>query len=522
MKPRELLSRVVRASGWFKGRFTIAPSVLFSVLFVLVASATPPPDPLDSWHFRTPGASVRGIAFGDGLFVARGYDTNSLTSTDGVHWTRHSLGGSILTAFSAAYGNGRFVFTGHNGFGVTTNGIHWSYAQPGGFFWGWEVVFADGRFVAVGIARESPIYDSAILTSTDGLNWTQKAYYTNSILRGLAYGGGVFAAVGQVYSSPSSAPMSFTATSTDTEHWSTHITLATATPLYITFGKGIFCGSVGGIFTGTLQTTGAVPAIEWTRVVEPTRWGQVVPFDTAFFAGTFLVAGGENNSGSGFLATSTDGTNWTRREHGSSRVILTTGFGRGRFLAGGEEGISQSDSITPVPPLIIQPPADSILRVGGNYTNRVVAEGQPFALQWRVNGIDLPGATNATLIVTNATEALSGAHTVVATSLGGASTSSVARVLVAAPCSIELQPVSQSTVAGGSATFSVRALGTPPIAFRWRREGTTVAYAFQDQNTSFLTITNALSAANYTVVVSNWASYPGEISAPVRDRKSVV
>jgi hypothetical protein len=51
------------------------------------------------------------------------------------------------------------------------------------------VTYGNGTFVAVG-------YPGAILTSPDGVTWTQRASGTVGFLRGVTYGNGTFVAVG--------------------------------------------------------------------------------------------------------------------------------------------------------------------------------------------------------------------------------------------------------------------------------------------------------------------------------------
>jgi hypothetical protein len=51
------------------------------------------------------------------------------------------------------------------------------------------VVYGNGLFVAVG-------WDGAILTSTNGVTWTQRTSPTRDSLYGVTYGNSVFVAVG--------------------------------------------------------------------------------------------------------------------------------------------------------------------------------------------------------------------------------------------------------------------------------------------------------------------------------------
>ena len=74
---------------------------------------------------------------------------------------------------------------------------------------------------------------------------------------------------------------------------------------------------------------------------------------------------------------------------------------------------------------------------------------------------------------------------------------------------ITLQPLSQSTVAGGSVTFAVAATGHPlPFTFRWRRGTSFIADLAMNSTNCFFTITNVQPTATtnlvrYTVVVTN-------------------
>lgn len=73
----------------------------------------------------------------------------------------------------------------------------------------------------------------------------------------------------------------------------------------------------------------------------------------------------------------------------------------------------------------------------------------PLSYQWRRDGVNIAGATNATLVVTNVTLAQAGAHTVVAQdSAGQSSTSAAGVVTLAAPSGSNAGP--QLPLAGGA------------------------------------------------------------------------
>jgi C1A family cysteine protease len=67
--------------------------------------------------------------------------------------------------------------------------------------------------------------------------------------------------------------------------------------------------------------------------------------------------------------------------------------------------------------------------------------------------------------------------------------------------SISTQPQSRSVLAGGNASFSVAASGTPPLRYQWRKNGSSIAGA----TNSSLALTNVQSsdAGTFSVVVSN-------------------
>ena len=71
----------------------------------------------------------------------------------------------------------------------------------------------------------------------------------------------------------------------------------------------------------------------------------------------------------------------------------------------------------------------------------------------------------------------------------------------ATPPSILMPPGNAVTAPGGSATFTVGALGTPPFTYQWQLNGTNIAGA----NGSTYTVPNAsgTNAGSYTVVVCN-------------------
>jgi len=75
--------------------------------------------------------------------------------------------------------------------------------------------------------------------------------------------------------------------------------------------------------------------------------------------------------------------------------------------------------------------------------------------------------------------------------------------VIRVPPAIVTQPQSQTVVAGSTASFNVVATGTPPLIYRWRREGITVAITTNGTFTIFNV--QPAQAGNYNVVVTNLA-----------------
>src|SRR5206468_10675864 len=125
-----------------------------------------------------------------------------------------------------------------------------------------------------------------------------------------------------------------------------------------------------------------------------------------------------------------------------------------------------------VPPLITQQPPSLTLTQGTTEPFTVTAAGTaPLTFQWRLNGVNLAGATNSVLTLLNVQPAQAGNYQVVVANAAGSATSAVATLTVAGPPAILQQPTSLSVAPGAVATFSVTASGTPPLTFQWRFNG---------------------------------------------------
>lgn len=165
-------------------------------------------------------------------------------------------------------------------------------------------------------------------------------------------------------------------------------------------------------------------------------------------------------------------------------------------------------------------PALAAVRAGTNaatFTNvtfAVDAVGTgDLAYQWRKDGVDLPGATNRLVTITNVQLPDDGQYTVRVTDTTGTLESAPVMLGVLVNPVIVQAPLSQSVVAGGWVTLSCQITGNPPpFTYEWRRGSTTLWTNISNDRLSFYTFQapNVATSLQYRVVVKNLAlSVPG-------------
>lgn len=152
------------------------------------------------------------------------------------------------------------------------------------------------------------------------------------------------------------------------------------------------------------------------------------------------------------------------------------------------------------PGIDTQPSTQSVCE-GSSATLSVTATGTaPFTYQWRKDGVDIPGETNASLAIDPATPADAGDYDVVITNGCGQTTSAAATLTIQEAASISQQPMSQTVCEGSPVTFTVTAAGTAPITYQWRKGGVDIGGATSD-SLSIASATPA-DADAYDVVVT--------------------
>jgi hypothetical protein len=92
-------------------------------------------------------------------------------------------------------------------------------------------------------------------------------------------------------------------------------------------------------------------------------------------------------------------------------------------------------------PMITQQPRSQVTTIGETVNFASAAVGSaPMLFQWRFNGIDLSGQTNATLTLTNVDRDYGGAYSFVASNAAGSATSSVATLTVRSDGPLVINP----------------------------------------------------------------------------------
>lgn len=125
----------------------------------------------------------------------------------------------------------------------------------------------------------------------------------------------------------------------------------------------------------------------------------------------------------------------------------------------------------------------------------------PVLCQWRLNGVELPGETNMTLMISSVRAQDAGIYTVQISTPGSGFLFSPAAAQLRGPVVLEQQPRSLNVRPDSNVLFSVTATGMGPITYQWRRDGISIP---NETNASFARVHAALDAAgSYDVIVAN-------------------
>jgi hypothetical protein len=269
----------------------------------------------------------RRLWFGNGVFLAvvhcqPGGAAAIWTSADGLNWTTQTEPASfevLDVTFSAG------IFTA----------VSWDYelwtSEDGRTWSNWGViplgndpvpdyfVLGNGRFVGLSLA---PGRETDVITSNDGITWTTTASVHQP--KGLVFGNGRFVISGVD-----------TLVSSDGLTWTAQYGAPEAMPLSVAFGNGLFV-AVGGP-TMLISPDGET----WERVQRPAR--SRLPVGVYFVGGMFIGPSwpefddASEEVQAGYLMTSRDGLNWTEhRGPPFTSSLRSIAFGAGRYVAIGD------------------------------------------------------------------------------------------------------------------------------------------------------------------------------------------
>ena len=129
-------------------------------------------------------------------------------------------------------------------------------------------------------------------------------------------------------------------------------------------------------------------------------------------------------------------------------------------------------------PIILAQPTNEVVLAGGAASFSVAVSGTgPLTYQWQFNGVDLPGATGSSLILTNVQVRQSGAYSVAVTGPAGVAQSPNAAVFVTQAAVWGLD--SQANVPG-TLTNVVAVAGGIFHTLVLKADGTVVGWGFSD------------------------------------------
>jgi hypothetical protein len=378
------------------------------------------------------------VAFGNGTFVALGMknvpvgaSTNTVsawTSPDGDTWTERTvtLPSGFANHGAVRFLGNRFVFSGTTldsqvrpYTATSTDGVTWNVAATANANQFAEIVTGGGTSVG--------LWATTLSSSTDnGSTWTERAapgVTAFSPYMSIAHGAGRFVLVStnRAWTSPDGASWTDIA--------------GTQSSGRVAFGNGTF------VLTGTTYRT-STDGITFTQRT-PTGLTLTGTNALRFAAGRFLY---HQFTFSGITAVnqivaSTDGLNWTHFANypaGLSFAMNDAASGNNRLVVVGFTATQAPAAAfldianLPAPPAIATQPVAQNAVLGGSATFSVTASGTGNTYQWRKDGVNIAGATSATLTLTNLGAANAGSYTVVITNSEGSTTSAAATLTLVA------------------------------------------------------------------------------------------
>jgi len=211
-----------------------------------------------------------------------------------------------------------------------------------------------------------------------------------------------------------------------------------------------------------------------------------------------------NGSEQAFISGDVD---WRQRSFtlGSGTNTLRWRYVKDDIASDGQDRgwVDEVSFVSSFPSITAQPQSLTVIQGAPSGFAVTAAGAGPLQYQWWFNGVALSGATSNSYSILAASTNNAGNYLVVVTNASGSVTSAVVTLTVLVPPSIVTQPQSQMIPPGSNVTFTVLAVGTDPLSYQWRANGTNIAGATSTTFSLLSVSTN--DAGGYVVVVTNWA-----------------
>lgn len=274
-----------------------------------------------------PTLNLRGVAHGNGRWIAVGDLGLILVSPDGADWTT-TESSTTRDLADVAFGGDRFVAIGNGSDSsvalMSPDGIEWTTTlsenldDPGASanFSLKKVSSGPPGFVAIGGG-------SSAMFSPDGRTWTRHPLGHEIVRGGVAFGNGQWVAAGLALT-PSHAFTTALLTSIDGMHWTDHTAgVPAVTQNGLAFGNGVYVAAgAGGRIARSTNSEDWTLESELSPDSNPTR--------AAYVDGRFLILGAQGNKA--LLLVSDDGRNWTDRAPVLSANLIAAASGNGRSV----------------------------------------------------------------------------------------------------------------------------------------------------------------------------------------------
>jgi len=227
-------------------------------------------------------------------------------------------------AYDASRG---FVAVGDAGVILTSvDGQHWlPHYQPSSIGFA-QVRHEGGLYLALGQQFGAAVntWSAALWTSPDGITWTPRYDAPDTVVTSLAAGNGQLIALANI-TVPGVGTTARSLLSSDGLQWTLDETISNRWMYDIAFGNGVFV-AVGGN-----QIRISPDGVNWSS--PPDISTLLTLQSVAFFQGQFIAVGG-----GGTILTSSDGQTWTSRTSGTTSFLAAVGPGNGVVAVAGDSG----------------------------------------------------------------------------------------------------------------------------------------------------------------------------------------